>query len=111
MKYFKTKFLNEAREFIKTLNTKEIKKVFYNIDLAQQTNDPRLLKKVNDEIWEFRTRYQNKQIRLLAFWDKSQKQKTLVIATNGFVKKTSKTPKTELAKAERLRQHYLNINS
>jgi len=46
MKYFETKFLAEADEFISKLDSKTIKKVFYNIDLAEQTNDPKLLKKL-----------------------------------------------------------------
>lgn len=108
MKYFNTKFLEEARTFIRTLSKKETKKVLYNIDLAEQTNDPRLFKKIDDNIWEFRTRYQNKQIRLLAFWDKSEKQNTLVVSTSGFIKKTSKIPKSQLDKANKLRINYLN---
>lgn len=108
MKFFQTKFLEQAREFIKTLENKEVNKVLYNIDLAEQTNDPRLLKKINNDIWEFRTRYQNKQIRLLAFWDKTDKQNTLVIATSGFVKKTSKVPASEIRKAESIRSEFLS---
>ena len=33
---------------------------------------------------------------------------TLVIATHGIIKKTQKTPKKEIAKAERIRQEYFN---
>jgi len=44
MRYFETKFLEEADEFISGLNLKTIKKIFYNIDLAEQTNDPKLFK-------------------------------------------------------------------
>ena len=46
MKYFETKFLEEARDFIKSLDSKTVKKIFYNIDLAEQTNDPKLFKKL-----------------------------------------------------------------
>ena len=38
---------------------------------------------------------------LFAFWDKSTKTETLVIATYGLIKKTDKTTKNELAKADR----------
>ncbi|MEY3412147.1 MAG: hypothetical protein RIQ70_835, partial [Bacteroidota bacterium] len=41
MKYFETRFLEEADEFISELESKTIKKIFYNIDLAEQTNDPK----------------------------------------------------------------------
>ena len=45
MRFFETKFLEEADEFISQLDHKIIKKIFYNIDLAEQTNDPKLFKK------------------------------------------------------------------
>lgn len=57
MRFFETKFLDEARDFVKSLDLKTAKKIFYNIDLAEQTNDPKLFKKLNENIWEFRTRY------------------------------------------------------
>ena len=56
------------------------------------------LKKLTDEIWEFRIRFSNKQIRLLAFWDKRDNKNTLVIATNGFIKKRRKPQKLILIK-------------
>ena len=71
MRYFETRFLEEADEFISGLDPKTIKKIFYNIDLAEQTNDPRLLKKLQNDFWEFRTKYAGLQIRLLAFLDKT----------------------------------------
>jgi len=55
MRFFETKFLEEADEFIAQLAPMTIKKIFYNIDLAEQTNDPKLFKKLRNEIWEFRT--------------------------------------------------------
>jgi len=67
MKYFETKFLEEADKFISTLDRKMITKLFYNIDLAEKKHDPRLFKKLKDEIWEFRVRFGGVQIRLLAF--------------------------------------------
>jgi len=75
MKYFETRFLEEANKFISKLNLKTVKKIFYNIDLAEQTNDPKLFKKLQNDIWEFRTKYAGLQIRLLAFWDKTDKKK------------------------------------
>ena len=106
MKYFETKFMEEANEFIAELDPKTIKKVFYNIDLAEQTNDPKLFKKLQNEIWELRTKYGGLQIRLLAFWDKSYNKETLVIATHGFIKKVDKVPANEIDRAERLRDKY-----
>lgn len=106
MRYFETKFLAEADEFLSSLDKKSAAKVIYNIDLAEQTNDPKLFKKLLDEIWEFRTRYAGKQIRLLAFWDKTDNKQTLVLATHGFIKKVDKVPEKEVERAERLRKKY-----
>jgi hypothetical protein len=87
VQYFETRFLEQATEFTAGLNPKAAGKVFYNIRLAEQTNDPGLFKKLRDEIWEFRIRQGNNQIRLLAFRDKTDKETTLFIATHGFIKK------------------------
>lgn len=108
MKYFSTKFLKEANEFIASLDAKAAKKIIYNIDLAEQTNDIRLFKKLKDDIWEFRIRYSGNQIRLLAFWDKSDKVETLVIATHGFIKKVDKVPEKEILRALNLRSKYFD---
>ena len=108
MRYFKTTFLEEANEFLASLDKKSVAKVIYNIDLAEQTNDPRLFKKLQEEIWEFRTRYAGKQIRLLAFWDKTDNKETLVIATHGFIKKVDKVPAKEIERAENIRKKYFD---
>ena len=71
MRYFEIKFMEEANEFIAELDPKTIKTILYNIDLAEQTNDPKLFKKLQNDIWELRTKFAGVQIRLLAFWDKS----------------------------------------
>lgn len=108
MKYFETRFLEDANEFIAKLDKKSATKVFYNIDLAEQTNDPKLFKKLKGEIWEFRSQYFGNQQRILAFWDKTEKTETLVLATHGFVKKDNKVPTKKIDKAERIRQAYFN---
>lgn len=106
MRYFETRFMAEADEFIAQLDSKIAKKIFYNIDLAEQTNDPKLFKKLQYDIWEFRTKFAGFQIRLFAFWDKSENKETLVIATHGVVKKTDKVPKSEIERAVKLRENY-----
>ena len=108
MRYFVTRFLEEADEFVEKLDQKSANKVFYNIDLAEQTNDPKLFKKLQGEIWEFRSKYMGNQNRLLAFWDKTEQTDTLVLATHGFIKKDQKVPQREIDKAERIRQEYFN---
>lgn len=106
MRYFETRFLEEANIFIAGLDSKTAKKIFYNIDLAEQTNDPKLFKKLQQHIWEFRTNFSGLQIRLLAFWDKSDKKETLVIAAVGFIKKGKKVPVKEIDRAVKLRELY-----
>ena len=104
----KPNFLDEADEFIAKLDLKVVRKIIYNIDIAEQTNDPRLFKKLQSDIWEFRTKYAGLQIRLLAFWDKTDNKKTLVFATHGFVKKVDKVPSNEIERAVRIRDKYFN---
>lgn len=106
MRYFETRFLDEVNEFLAQLDPKTVKKIFYNIDLAEQTNDPRLFKKLQFDIWEFRTKFAGLHIRLLAFWDKSDNKETLVIATHGIVKKVDKVPEKEIERAVRLKMNY-----
>jgi Phage derived protein Gp49-like (DUF891). len=46
--------------------------------------------------------------RFFAFWDKTDKSDTIVVSTNGLIKKTNKTPKSEIERAEKLRIQYFN---
>lgn len=106
MQKFQTRFLEEADKFISELDSKTAKKILYNIDLAEQTNDPKLFKKLQNDIWEFRTKFAGIQIRLLAFWDKSGNTDTLVFATHGFIKKVDKVPKNEIERVVRIKEQY-----
>ena len=85
---------------------KQQKKILYNIDrVAGGEKNIELFKKLeSSDIWEFRTLYNKTAYRLFAFWDNDGD--TLVIATHGIVKKTQKTPKKEIAKAEEIRRQY-----
>ena len=103
---YRIEFLDEAVEFLNELNEKAREKIYYNLKKSQITNDNTLFKKLNDEIWEFRTLYKRTHYRLFAFWDKTDKKDTLVIATHGIEKKTQKTPKKQISKAESLRKKY-----
>ena len=95
-----------GKEIFKDSSTENCKKVLYNIDLAERTNDSKLFKKLSNWIWEFRTQYAGLQIRLLAFWDKTDKKETLVIATQGFIKKVDKVSSQEIDRATMLRDKY-----
>lgn len=89
-----------------SLERKHSEKILYNIRKAQIENDPELFKKLNEDIWEFRTLYQDLQYRLLAFWDKTSTKNTLVISTHGFIKKRSKVPDNEIQKAIQIKAKY-----
>lgn len=108
---FNVDFLEPSKDFLDKLDDKSRKKVLFNIWKSRSVNDPELFKKLNEEIWEFRTRYLTKQIRLLAFWDKTGKTETIVVATHGFLKKTKKTPESEIEKAERIRKKYFETKN
>jgi len=107
IKKFKVRFLGEAKDFLDNLADKPREKIIYNIRKAQITQDKELFKKLNDEIWEFRTLYNKTHYRLFAFWDKIDNIDTIVISTHGLIKKTDKTPPGDIIKAERLRNLYL----
>jgi phage-related protein len=103
---FRIDFLNDAIDFMNSLDSKARRKIYYNLKRAQIVNDHELFKKLNNNIWEFRTLFDKKHYRLFAFWDKTGNTKTLVLATHGIIKKTKKTPKSEIKKAEEIRKNY-----
>lgn len=105
---FKVLFLEEAKVFLENLDEKAREKIIYNIRKAQVSNDNELFKKLTDEIWEFRTLFNKTCYRLLAFWDRTDNIDTVVISTHGLIKKTDKTPKGDIVKAETIRKLYLD---
>ena len=85
-------------------------KIEYNLTKSQYVIDKELFKKLEGtNIWEFRTLYAGNCYRLLAFWD--TEKEALVIATHGFQKKTQKTPRKEIARAEAIRLEYFEDKS
>src|SRR5690554_1691200 len=111
MKRFEVIFLTEAREFLLQLDEKSRDKIIFNIDKAKIKTDNELFKKLKGEIWEFRTLFNKSYYRVFAFWDKEDKQKTLVLATHGIIKKTGKTPEKEIYKAEQIRLKYFELKN
>lgn len=104
---FELVVLEEARNFLKSLSPPVRKKIAYNIRKVQfGVKDIELFKKLeNSNIWEFRTIYKGIAYRLFSFWD--TEEQTLVVATNGIIKKTQKTPYKEINKAEEIRRRYI----
>ena len=106
---FEVLYSEEADAFLNDQTEKVRAKILYNVYKASVSNDPKLFKKLeNTDIWEFRTLFDNIQYRLLAFWDKRNGQRTLVIATHGFVKKSQKTPPQEIHHAQAIKDIYFS---
>ncbi|MBI4646448.1 MAG: type II toxin-antitoxin system RelE/ParE family toxin [Bacteroidia bacterium] len=103
---FEIEFLEEAKEFLNEIDNKAKEKLIYNIDKARQLNDPKIFKKLEDDIWEFRAEVKKMQYRILAFWDKRNRINTLVVCIHGFIKKEDKVPKSEIEKAKRIMKIY-----
>lgn len=105
---FKLVLLDEAADFLRSLPEQARDKMAYNIRRIQKgERNAELFKKLEGtDIWEFRLLYNKIGYRLFAFWD--TEDDTLVVATHGIVKKTWKTPKKEITKAESLRKLYFS---
>jgi phage-related protein len=106
---FNVEFLEDAAAFLDSLDKKTKDKIIYNITKARYSSDKELFKKLNNEIWEFRTLFNKTHYRLFAFWDKSEQTNTVVISTHGLIKKTDKISQSDLNRAERLRTLYFEF--
>ncbi len=109
MKKYEVIFLTGAREFLLGLDNKSRDKIIFNVDKAKIKTDHELFKKLKGEIWEFRTFFNKTYFRIFAFWDKENKQETLVLATHGIIKKTGKAQDKEIEKAEQIRLKYFEL--
>ena len=111
MAIFRLALLEQAKVFLQSLPVQAYKKILYNVDrVAGGEKNKELFKKLeNSEIWEFRTLYNGIAYRLFAFWDTDTQ--TLVVATHGIIKKTQKTPKKEIARAEAIMKQYFDFKN
>ncbi len=103
---FEVILLGEVWEFLGSLEEKSKEKILYNIDKSKYIINPELFKKLDEDIWEFRTKYSKTYYRIFSFWDKSGDIDTLVVATHGIIKKTDKVPKGEIEKARAIMRLY-----
>jgi phage-related protein len=109
---FNVQFLPHAIEFLDQLPHKPREKIYYNMNKSRYIQQSDLFKKLNENIWEFRTLYDGVSYRLFAFWYNNGVEQSLVIATHGIFKKSKKTPKQEIKKAEEIRKYFIeNVNS
>ena len=113
MPTFEVNFYHKAdsscpvREFLDSLDEKMLAKMLGTISLLE-ANGPQLRepysKPLGDGIFELRAKQSNNITRVLYFFVVGRQ----VILTNGFVKKTQKTPPEEIALAQKYRADYLH---
>lgn len=101
-------FLKQAEEFTNSIDNIPRKKLFQVIRKTKERLFGQWFTKLksSDGIFEFRIDDSGKFYRLFAFWDTKEEQETLVVATHGLIKKTNKTPPTEIRKAEQIKRQY-----
>ena len=97
---------NHFWDFYNDQNIKVQEKIDWTVTLIQTTKvipDKYFKHLTNTEgLWEIRVSANNGIFRIFCFFDKEN----LVLLINGFQKKTQKTPKTEIKKAEKLKKQY-----
>jgi phage-related protein len=101
---------DEAKDFVAELPPavrKKFAKAFEKTEAGYQGD---WFKKLPDTegLWEFSADGPNHTYRLFSFWDNQGEMETLIICTHGLDKKTQKTPKADIAKAERIRREYFS---
>ncbi len=91
-------------DFMAKLSEKEQMKIRWALLLFSDTErvPSHFIKYIEDDIYEFRVNYGNKEFRIFFIYDGER----LVILFNAFRKKTQKTPRAEINKAKRLKQEY-----
>lgn len=96
-----------AKEFLDSLDVKMRAKMLRTIVMLQnngyELREP-YSKPLNDGILELRAKVGSDISRVLYFFVVGKK----AILTNGFIKKTQKTPKEEIERAKRYRAEYLH---
>lgn len=95
-----------AKEFLKSLDPKMKAKMFRTIELLETNGrDLRMpySEFLDDGIFELRAKVSSNITRVLYFFYVGNR----AILTNGFIKKTQKTPKEELAKAKKYKADFI----
>ncbi len=94
-------------QFLDSLNSKQAQKVTWVLQLIEELEliPATYFKKLTntDDLWEIRVQQGNNIFRLLGFFD----AENFVVLTNGFQKKTQKTPKSEILLSEQRKKDYL----
>lgn len=107
--YEKADGTEPAKDFLLSLDIKMRAKMFRTIEMLKK-NGNRLRepesKPLDDGIMELRAKVGTDISRVLYFFVVGQK----AVLTNGFIKKTQKTPQSEIERAKRYRADYLRRN-
>ncbi len=94
-----------AKDFILSLDKKMRAKIICSIELLEangwEVREP-TSKSLGDGIFELRAQFGNNISRVLYFFFIGNK----AVLTNGFIKKTQKTPKNEIEKAKKYKADY-----
>ena len=94
-------------QFIRTLPVHLKAKVVGDLHLLEEygnhAREP-LSKYLDDGIYELRSKTGTNVIRILYFFEENR----IIIATNGFVKKQQRTPKSEIELAKKRRKNHLS---
>jgi phage-related protein len=108
----KVRFLKEVEEYFLAQNEKVQKKFLISFEKTETGIKGIWFQKLKntDGIYEFRQSDHQKFYRIFAFWDSKAKE-TLIIATHGIDKKSNKTPKKELKKAEQVKKKYFEAKN
>ena len=111
IQFYKTKSGKcPVEDFFDTLSEKQVEKVLWVLRIIRDLDFvPReyLKKLINTEdIWEIRVKSGGNIFRILGFFHENQ----IIILTNGFMKKTQKTPLNEIKIAQERRKDYLERN-
>ncbi len=100
-----------VEEFLESLSDKQVEKILWVLRLIKQLDriPAGYFKKLEgtDDIWKVRSGLGNNEFRLLGFWYKLN----FIVLTNGFIKKTRKTPKPEIELAESRKKEFLERSS
>ena len=98
-------------DFLDTLDGKQAQKVAWVMQAVEELEKvptTYLKKLVNTKgIWEIRVQMGSNIFRFLGFFN----QGDFIVLTNGFQKKTQKTPKSEILLSEQRKKDYLERNS
>ncbi|MCK4401819.1 type II toxin-antitoxin system RelE/ParE family toxin [bacterium] len=98
-----------VEKFLDSLDGKTAQKVVWVLKLIEELDivPKTYFKKLSgtEAIWECRIQLGSNIYRIFCFFAKQNR----IVLTHGIVKKTQKTPKNEIKKAEKYRKEYLKL--